>query len=306
MVADESLVAPALVASLQARAEVVEVPMARPGAHWPKPLKPFAFIARSLEAERVASDISEAWPPFDVVHIHWLPNGLVGRQAAVIPPWVLHVHGSDIRGLAGIRARVFPAILRMADAVVYSTPDLAAHIDPWRDDAEHLPTPIPSLDVEGEDRWDVLAASEALEVKGAAVTFAAMRRLAELRPGVRMAAFDGPAFQAGPWERLALTDKATFHRRLASSGVILGQFKLGILSIVECEALALGRPVIAWVDPALYPDPPPVVSVRDPEAIAAAALDALPPPDGAAWVQRHHGPARIADRLLDMYARITR
>jgi hypothetical protein len=316
-VSDESGVAPALADALGDRAYVRYMRVRQAGAKWPSPLKPLAVGARWREARRVRRAIERMTPRPDILHIHWLPNGLVGTMGGAGRnriPWVLHLHGSDIRDIGGWRALAYSRIIRAADAVVFSTPDLGPHVHRWRPNATFLPTPVhlplPSPQL---SRWDVFAASEALPVKGSAKAFAVLRRIATDRPELRLAALEGKSFEAGAWERMALSDKDTFHNRLASSEVVLGQLKLGAAGLVELEAMALGRPVVGWINRELYADAPPIVSVQDPGDLARATLELLSQADrrrdlgqrGRLWVSRHHDPESIAVKLLDIYRGIS-
>lgn len=78
-----------------------------------------------------------------LIHVHYLPNAyyaLVARR-----PFVIHVHGSDLRvdaqrGLLGRACRYY---LARAEAVLYSTPDLGEALRRWRPDASYLPNPLP-------------------------------------------------------------------------------------------------------------------------------------------------------------------
>ncbi|MCC6619403.1 MAG: glycosyltransferase family 4 protein [Chloroflexi bacterium] len=313
-VSDESGVGQGLAAALGDRARVVFVPVRQAGSRWNPLLKPMAFLPRYLDARKTRLRIDSLIPRPDVMHIHWLPNGLIGtalpRSTRI--PWVLHIHGSDIRGVRGWRLAGYRRLLHAADAVVFSTPDLATDVQRWRPDAQHLPAPIAIGPVKSEAVRDVFAASAALSIKGADMSFAALRLIAAAEPGVRIAAMSGQAFEAGPWERLDFVAHDTFIRRLASSRVIIGQLKLGIVSVVELESMAIGKPVVGWIDERLYPDAPPIISASGPSAVAQAVTGLLGDPhrleelgwDGAAWVRTHHDPERIAQQLLAIYRRV--
>ncbi len=79
---------------------------------------------------------------------------------------------------------------------------------------------------------------------------------------------------------------------------VIGQMKLGILSLSELEAMARGRIVFMRLDRSLYPgDPPPVVDVSDGDELLAAILRLQNDADeiarlsnaGREWVARRHG-----------------
>jgi glycosyltransferase involved in cell wall biosynthesis len=89
--------------------------------------------------------------------------------------------------------------------------------------------------------------------------------------------------------------------------LVIGQMRQGILSLMEIESLAAGRPVITAIDWSLYrEDPPPVISVSGPDQIVAAVekvkddrpeLERLSA-QGREWAIRNHGYARHL-RLLE-------
>lgn len=314
-VSDESGVGQALASALGGRAKVTYVPARQVGAHWNPAWKPLAFIPRCLGARKTRSNIDSLQPRPDLLHIHWLPNGLIGavgsRRFDRIP-WVLHIHGSDIREVKGWRLAGYRRLLRSADAVVFSTPDLTRDVRRWRPDAEHLPVPIALEPIVAGTTWDAFAPSAALPVKGASAIFATLRLIAAARPHARLAAMTGPAFEPGPWDQLPLVSHASFLRRLARANVVIGQLKLGILSVVELEAMAMGRPVVGWTHPHLYPDAPPLASASKPAEAARAVLDLLDDTGrrlelgyaGMDWVRKHHEPETIARQLLAIYHRV--
>lgn len=313
-VGDVAQVGQRLAAALSGQAQVTFLPMRQVGAGWPPALKPTALLPRYLEARRVHGLLRALQPPPDALHIHWVPNGLVGRLQGDSQriPWILHVHGDDVRNLSGWRAPAYRRLLEQANAVVFSTPDLADDVLRWRPDAEHLPVPLSLDPIVVPIAWDVLAASAALEVKGAATTFAALRLIAATRPTARLAAMGGQAVEPGPWEVLERVPHDAWIRRLASSSVLIGQMKLGALGIVELEAMALGKAVVGWARPSLYPEDPPLVSASNPRAIAQVVASLLDDPAhrhevgkaAQAWVRRHHDSGMVAKRLMGIYRRV--
>ncbi|TME33146.1 MAG: glycosyltransferase family 1 protein, partial [Chloroflexi bacterium] len=92
--------------------------------------------------------------------------------------------------------------------------------------------------------------------------------------------------------------------------VVIGQMKQGILSLMEIEALAAGRPVITALDRTLYaPDPPPVVAVSGPDEIVAAVERLRRDPgelerisrESRDWAARNHGRAHHLALLETAY-----
>jgi len=98
---------------------------------------------------------------------------------------------------------------------------------------------------------------------------------------------------------------------LAGYDAVIGQFKLGILSMSELEAMACGKPVVSFFDyPQVYDEPPPVFSTRDPREGAEMLANLLQDErarreageKSRAWVEEHHGHVEIA-RLVERHYR---
>jgi glycosyltransferase involved in cell wall biosynthesis len=306
-VGDVASVASALSSALAGLDEVHEVPFAQRAAKRSELLKLIAGPVRVYDAWRTARAIKRLKP--DVVHVHWVPNGIVGIFLDV--PWVLHCHGSDIRDLSRLRRAPYRWLVQRASGVAYSTPDLATVVVGLRPDAVYLPTPIARRDPTDERSWDVMIASRAHWSKGSEVAFEAARRLRGRSPRLQIAAVDGPDFEEGA-ERLKFTPKPEFVTQLARSRVVLGQFRLQALGIAEMEAMSVGRPVVTSVNRSLYPVPPPVRTARTPEEVVIAVEELLR--DGRAadelgaagrsWVLEHHDPAHIGERLHGLYQQV--
>jgi hypothetical protein len=99
---------------------------------------------------------------------------------------------------------------------------------------------------------------------------------------------------------------------VALADVVIDQVILGDFGVLALEAMAYGKPVVAWVKPSmasLYPPDLPVVSA-DPEGVAGAlrtlltdgSLRARLGREGRAYVEREHTPSAIARRLMGAYA----
>lgn len=301
-VGDVAAVAPALAAALDGRVEMTLLPMAQPGARWPTILKPLAFPLRYREAKRVAGAIRESMS--DLVHIHWLPNALAATvEPDRMPPWVLHVHGDDIRGVRGWRLPHYVKLLRQANAVVFSTPDLAPIVRHWRPDAQWLPAPIPPQTIHAVRRYDVLVNAQAHPQKGSRTAFAALRLIHAADPSLRLAAMEGAAYEQGPWDCIQRMPKEQFHSLLAGAGVVIGQFATGALGIADLETMALNRPLVTWVQSGTYKTVPPISNARNPQEIADAVLS-NPTQRGADWVASEHSPESVAEKAMAVYASV--
>lgn len=275
----------------------------------------------------------------DLVHVH--SGAMLKHTRYLGRRFVLHLHGTDIRSLQydpAWREAILRGV-READAVLYSTPDLAEHVLPLRADAELFPVPVAFGDLPPKAQRPeprIFFASRWEDVKGLEDQLAIARRLVERAPeGFEVVGLDwGPGAQAAREAGVRLLPKMPndeYLRTLASSALVVGQ-SAGILSSSELEAIALDVPVAAPLAPGYYPDAPPVLggetAWRNPEAVADAALAALaaPPalgepdapggpdepgsPDdaratdtrGSDWIRRTHDAVLGYERLAKLYS----
>jgi len=258
---------------------------------------------------------------WDVVHVHYATHAIVGAWSG--RPYVVHCHGSDVRGVSpsSARGRLLQRYLQRAALVLYATPDLDRWVTQYRADARFVPNPIdtdrfrPSQD---PPATDLLVGVRLDPIKGAEIAIEAAASVVAARPGTSVTVIDQGPLAALARERLGAQAKFTMpvaHAELpailASHRVVLGQFRLGILSQLEVEAMACGALVVASLD---YPDAtgerPPVAIVPDARAAAAAVIRSLeldPEEDAAArrgrrsWVQRNHDAGTIAGALSRLY-----
>ncbi len=102
----------------------------------------------------------------------------------------------------------------------------------------------------------------------------------------------------------------------ASADVIVDQFDVGGLGGIALEAMALGRAVLAYLDPVcldlLYDEHPPVISVRTEEEIYATLTDPNLPDAvrrcgeaGSRWMRTHYSWEKTVDPFLFYYALLT-
>ena len=277
-------------------------------------LKPATIPFRGLDWLDLARRVRGG--KYDLVHIHYAYLGNLGVLGRF--PYILHCHGTDLRGANALTSPIIKNAMKRARHVFYATPDLEAWALPLRSDAEFLPNPIdtgtftpsaPSSEASG-----IFVYSALTDVKGAGKILEACRILSNERPDVRITAIAwGP--YAGQFEQLPNVRMIAKQPRwklpaiINEHAVILGQTRLGIAGMAELEAMSCGRPVVAWFNMgAAYTDPPPFFSPETPEGIARAAMELLDDPKarddvgerGRDWVVRHHQRDRIAARVEEV------
>jgi glycosyltransferase involved in cell wall biosynthesis len=249
----------------------------------------------------------------DIVHVH--SASTVAHAKLGAPRYVVHCHGTDVRTAQYDPARG-PAIrqaLRDAEAVFYSTPDLAEHVLPHRADATYVPVPI---DVANIPRWAptgtprVLFASRWTADKNTDTQLAAAAALVKALDGrAEVAGLDwGPHAsdaRAAGVRLLPRRDHTAYLELLATAHVVVGQ-AAGILAVSEVEALAAGAPMVVPVALPLYAETPPVHagSIDDTVAAAEALLDgshAHEPEKVRQWVQDHHGVEHAVDTVAAVH-----
>jgi glycosyltransferase involved in cell wall biosynthesis len=254
----------------------------------------------------------------DIVHVH--AGQLAMHTRFVRRPVVVHLHGNDIRSRQ-YEERWRAAILygmSKAQAVLFSTPDLAEHAHKHRLDAEYFPVPIDTTAVPAwtpAARPRVVFASRWEAVKGSAAQLEVAAELRKQAPDVELVGVNW-AERAADARRLGvrlvpMCTHAEYLALLATAHVVVGQMAR-ILSASELEALAIGIPLVGGFLPEWYPGlgvlddgtatPSKVAcavigSLRDPEAAAARQ-------DGQAWVRREHDAAMGVRRLLSLYDRL--
>jgi glycosyltransferase involved in cell wall biosynthesis len=260
----------------------------------------------------------------DVYHVHYLLQdcyiaGKLGKR-----PLIGHAHGSDLRASLNhpLWGRIVKYNLRRCDKILVSTPDILGIARQFRDDAIYLPNPVDMQifyprPAEKHERRRVLIASDSnWDVKG---TDIAIRTLSRIKDKVDVSII---AYGKDLDKTLRLAEKLGLHlnvlpkvpheelnRYYWNSDVVIDRFRLGSLGVVSLEAIACGRPVIAYVSSEYgeYGEFP-LKDIEEEEEIAEAILHA----DEKLWrdeyeyLMKNHNPNIVVARLLEEYEEMLR
>ena len=286
------------------------LPIAAPAQDWDGPV---GMARKAALGARWVAGLAVGARRHDIVHVHSATTLKHTRPAT--RRYVLHCHGSDVR-----TAQYQPAHrdsirtgLSEAEAVFYSTPDLAEHVLPHRPDAHYLPVPVAVDEVPAwapTRRPTVVFASRWSPDKDSARQLAVAAALVrELGDRADVVGLDwGP--QSAEASALGVrlvprSDHAAYLRLLSGAHVVVGQ-SAGILAASELEALAAGAPLVVPVPLPLYPETDlPVSGADGPEGAVAKVRALLDDPGDAShrrdWVRSHHGVVHAVDTVTAVY-----
>lgn len=288
----------------------------RPEQTW-APVRPGRTTTTRLDEARTLARIARATARAQVVHVHFATTVRRLRPIAVPRrPYVLHLHGTDIRTLWADpnRHAQIQAYIDGAAHVFYSTRDNEHNATTARADAEYLPifiepTQLPSW-TPGEH---VVFASRWEEVKGLEDMLRVARDL--VSAGVDVRGLDwGPGASLAAEVGVKLLPKMPhdeFLRFLSSAGVVIGQ-ATSILSVSEVEAMGIGVPLAAVGSHLPGPDGASLpIREGEVEEVVGAVLSDLQDPlvasnslGGKDWALRWHTADQYVPRLEETYRKI--
>ncbi|WP_458115308.1 glycosyltransferase family 4 protein [Arthrobacter sp. D2-10] len=280
---------------------------------WAGPLKHPALRARPVLWDGTLALKSTQT---DVVHLH--TGGLSPHMRWVRRPWVLHLHGTDVRSrqYEGWGDKLhFGA--QHAAAVLYSTPDLLSHVRNINPRSEAIYFPVPVRLDQAPD-WSpvpnrVIFASRWEEVKGSEAQIEVARRLRSELPEAELLGLDwgedADAARAAGVELVPRMPYQEYKAWLGSAAVVVGQMT-SILAGSELEALSIGVPLVSSASHEFYPDLV-RLSGPTPEGVAQAAADILADPEqgsrrqaGKKFIAQHHDVRVGVQSLLELYGRL--
>lgn len=256
----------------------------------------------------------------NVYHAHYLLQDCYVASRLGKKPLVGHAHGSDLRTSLNhpIWRRIVKHNLKNCDKLLVSTPDILGIARQFREDADYLPNPIdselfyPKPMPEHEGQKKVLIASDSnWSVKG---TDTAIRALSKIRDQVDVSIIGYGTDFAQTLDLAASLDlhlnvlPKVPHEKLNeyywNADAVIDRFNMGSLGVVSLEAIACGRPAIAYVASELEGNNGfPFKNISTEEEIAQAIADA----DETFWKKEHeyftkeHETKVVVERLLRIY-----
>jgi glycosyltransferase involved in cell wall biosynthesis len=260
----------------------------------------------------------------DVYHAHYLLQDCYIAARLGKKPLIGHAHGSDLRTSLKhpLWGRIVRHNLRKCDKILVSTPDVLGLAKKFREDAEYLPNPVdteifyPKPITEHGGKKRVLIASDSnWKVKGTDVAIRALGKIRDdievsiIRYGVDFERTLALAYSLGL--HVSVLPKVP-HEKLNqyywNADVVIDRFTLGSLGVVSLEAIACGRPAIAYVS-SEYPEYKefPLKDLEDEEAIA----DAIKNSSLKLWQEEHaylinnHDCNLLVEKLMKVYEEIS-
>jgi glycosyltransferase involved in cell wall biosynthesis len=106
-----------------------------------------------------------------------------------------------------------------------------------------------------------------------------------------------------------------FERMCKACDVVVDQFKLGAFGGVVFKAMAVGTPIVTFLNEELiirqYPEPPPVINCQSSADIEHAIAELIEQPARLAyiglqlrdWIRRHHGKRETVNKQVDQFRR---
>ena len=255
------------------------------------------------------------WKVLDAIHIHggiWRSQiyYYVLRAKTRSTAWVVHLHGSEARQGKGLHH------LRLADAVLASTPDLVHYVPGslWLPNPVQIPPSFSTPSSRGRVTFSHFPTDR--RIKGTESILSAFR---EAFGGPKESPTPGTREERWTWDEAALVigehlpQGRVFELMEESDAVIDHLSELGPVSLVALEGMARGRAALSSFDRDRYPEDCPVIRitledaasvlrrvVRDRHELEGAGVA------GRGYVERRHHPDVVVARTIDIYDRSRR
>jgi len=260
----------------------------------------------------------------DVYHVHYLLQDCYIASRLGKKPIIGHAHGSDLRTALkhSVWSRTVRHNLKHCDKILVSTPDVLSIAKRYRKDAEYLPNPVDSelfypkpIARKSQKKRVLIASDSNWSIKG---TDIAIKALSKIRQEVEVSIIQhGKDFEKTKAlaSSLGLSLKVLPklpHEKINdyywNADVIIDRFTLGSLGLVSLEAIACGRPALAWVS-SEYPENNdfPLRDLKEEETIANTISDL--PVDlwerEYSFLKKYHDIKKIESELLSIYEELT-
>lgn len=266
----------------------------------------------------------------NIVHIHYLPTSLYALFART--KYVLHVHGTDIRGLSNnsnahtlkqkLMRQLKKYALKKADLVFYSTPNLREDVEAVRKDAIFIPNPVKiSNPLEGEYKLEsgkinILLFTALWERKGVDIAFPALKKLTEIydnRINIIALDFGSERDKYNKYKFVNYRDKIAhedINSFISQFDIVIGQLKVGAIGVSELEVMAHKRPLVSnFKYDEFYPEKCPLISCDNSKDVVKevqklienAELRRKVAEKQFRWANKYHSDANIALKLVDIY-----
>jgi glycosyltransferase involved in cell wall biosynthesis len=256
----------------------------------------------------------------DVYHSNYLLQDCYVAVRLGKKPIVGYALGSDLRTSLkhSLWGRVVRHNVKNCNKVLVSTPDILRVAKQFRNDAEYLPPAVdtelfyPKPPIQHKGKKKVLIASNSnWNVKG---TDIAIRALSKLKDEVETSIirhgtdFNKTLSLASSLDLGLTVLPTTPHENIReyywNADIVVDQFKFGCAGMISLEAIACGRPAIAYVT-SEYQEYQhfPVKDLASEEQIAEAIVEA----DDALWkkeyeyLMENHRPESVLKKLLAIY-----
>jgi glycosyltransferase involved in cell wall biosynthesis len=261
----------------------------------------------------------------DIYHANYLLQDCYIASRLNKKPLIGHAHGSDLRTSLNhtVWGRIVRHNLKHCDKILVSTPDILSIAQQYREDAEYLPNPVntklfyPKPPAQKGEKKRVLIASDSnWSVKGTDIAIKALSKIKEevevsiVHHGRDFEKTKALASSLGlSLKVLAKAPHEKLNEYYWDADVVIDRFALGSLGVVSLEAIACGRPALAWVS-SEYPENNdfPLKDLKNEEAIASVISDS--PSD--LWerehdfLKKHHDVQNIKSRLLSIYEELAK
>ncbi len=269
----------------------------------------------------------------DIIHVHYLPTSLYALFAR--KGFILHVHGSDIRGLSNISKkycikekiyrRFKKYILGKAQLVFYSTPDLKKDVEVIREDAVFIPNPVKVKVFMKEDykikenEIKLLFFSSLSDAKGADIAFQALKEIKKIygeKIIITCINFGKEKEKYNKYDFINYVNKVKhedINNFLLQFDIIIGQLKSGGIGVSELEVMMLGIPLISYFKyNEFYPEQCPLISCESPDKIINEINTILYNKKFIEeisrkqydWVVKYHSSNNVVLKILECYKSI--